>query len=88
MDPKLITYDLHAQRDYQRLWDALAILGACRAMLSVWIYRGPLTASQVRTHLGASIDSDDSLFVAEFTNWSARGLTNEQMDCIGPWTPE
>jgi hypothetical protein len=79
----LITYDLKKTKDYPRLWTALQNLGACRALLSVWVLNSPATTEQIRNQLQAFIDSDDKLLVAEMTGmWASVNLTQAEVNCL------
>ncbi|CAN5901381.1 MAG: hypothetical protein H0U67_02570 [Gemmatimonadetes bacterium] len=79
----LITYDLKKTKDYPRLWNALGQLGACRALLSVWLLRSNSSAVQIRDHLRSFIDADDKLLVAAMTGESAAlNLSQAEVTCL------
>lgn len=71
-----LDYDLRKQRDYQKLYDELARLGAVRHLKSAWSMRYPISSAsvQIRDHLKAFIDKDDGLMVAEVVDWAGYSL--------------
>jgi hypothetical protein len=69
-----ISYDLMTPgKDYQRLYDKLAALGAQRVLLSLWALRGNYSATGLRDALKAFIDSNDRLLVDESNTWASYG---------------
>lgn len=69
-----VSYDLHNQRNYQPLWDALIQAGARRVLESFWLVEVPQGAGELREALRGYIDEDDSVVVIELqrgSNWSA-----------------
>ena len=66
----IITYDLHRQRTYQPVWDALEGWGAAKLLESVWLVTLNNTASEVRDALKEVVDSDDSVAVIELKSGS------------------
>jgi CRISPR-associated endonuclease Cas2 len=78
----LITYDLKKTKDYQKLFDALKKLGACKPLLSVWVVNSTFSAKQLVEHLKQFIDSDDKLLVVEATTWASLHLTKAENDCL------
>lgn len=69
----IASYDLHNQRHYQPVWDALTAMGGTRLLESLWVLSSNLTAAQVRDKLRAAADSDDSVAVVELkagSNWA------------------
>ena len=67
------SYDLHNQRNYQPVWDALDAMGGTRLLESLWVVSSNLTAAQVRDKLKAAADNDDSIAVVELkagSNWA------------------
>ncbi|WP_152539797.1 SinR [Afipia sp. P52-10] len=61
----IASYDLHKQRNYEPVWEALENLGATRLLESLWVLSAQLTASQVRDIIKAAADDDDSVAVVE-----------------------
>jgi hypothetical protein len=85
---KLITYDLHLDRDYRRLYEALYGIRACWVMFSVWAYDGPESPKEVRDYLSHFIDADDKLLVVEYLgNWASLRVEGSEADCLGPHYP-
>ncbi len=78
----LITYDLKKTKDYPHLWTELGRLGACRAMLSVWILKSNSTAEQLVKHLRSFIDADDKLLVVATGDWASVGMTQAELTCM------
>ena len=69
--PKLymVSYDLtRPVRDYERLWAALARLGAKSVLKSQWVLRNQASAYDLASHFAKFIDSDDKLIVNELTS--------------------
>lgn len=61
----LVSYDLHGQRVYGPLIEALDDLKAVRAMDSVWLLTYSGSAAHLRDSLQEYVDHDDSLAVVE-----------------------
>ena len=62
-----ISYDLHREKDYQTLWDALDELGAHKALNSFYLVN--LTdedPQSVVSYLAQYIDDDDHLIAVRF----------------------
>jgi hypothetical protein len=72
----LISYDLNTPgKDYKRLYDALASIGAKRILLSQWaVRRDGTTCAQIRDALWALMDSNDRLLVMEVGAFAANNL--------------
>ena len=66
----VISYDLIAGKDYQRIINKLTAMGAKRLLLSMWVLRGYYTASDLRDTLKGHIDSDDRLVVVQVADWA------------------
>jgi hypothetical protein len=69
----IVSYDLHNQRNYQPVWDALESWGATRLLESLWVLTNSATAGEIRDALKAKTDDDDSVAVIELktgSNWS------------------
>lgn len=62
-----VSYDLIKRKDYPELWAELKRLNAKRLLLSEWGVRTAdgITASALRDHFKAFIDSDDRLVVIQ-----------------------
>lgn len=72
-----ISYDLMAPgKDYTKLWEALAALGAVRILASQWLVRrSNTTPIDLANYLLASMDSNDRIFVTEVpSNYAYRTL--------------
>jgi hypothetical protein len=70
----LISYDLHRERDYPRLYEALDYLSAVKLLESVWLADLTGPAAEICRLLSAHIDADDSLAIIELApgiQWSA-----------------
>jgi hypothetical protein len=61
----MVSYDLHRNRDYTRIINALREQGAARVLESLWFVSLSNTATQVRDWLKSYVDGDDSLIVVE-----------------------
>ncbi|AWN35212.1 SinR [Methylobacterium radiodurans] len=66
----VISYDLHNQRDYPRIWQRLEELGAAKLLESLWLLDINNSTTEVRDHLKSYIDQDDSLAVIELKQGS------------------
>jgi hypothetical protein len=68
----LVSYDLMSPgRNYKNLTDALVALGARPVLLSQWVVRTNLTATQLRDHLRRFMDTNDRLLVNDFSTWAS-----------------
>lgn len=68
----VVSYDLHNQRYYQPVWDAIEKMGGVRLLESFWLVTSNLSAAQVRDAIVAAADSDDSVAVIQLqpgSNW-------------------
>lgn len=74
----IASYDLHNQRHYQPVWDALETLGATRLLESLWVLSSNLSAQEVRDVILAAADSDDSVAVVELKSGSYWATTRAQ----------
>ena len=64
MSVYLITYELHHDKDYQKIQGAIESLGGCiRCLRSIWLVHTGLSITEVREILKDSIDADDSLLI-------------------------
>ena len=64
-----VSYDLIAPgKDYKRLYDRLATLGARKALLSQWMLKSTMSAVQLRDDLQQHIDKNDRLLVIDVTS--------------------
>jgi len=61
----IASYDLHNQRHYQPVWEAIEAMGGTRLLESLWVLSTNLTAAQVRDKIKAAADNDDSIAVVE-----------------------
>lgn len=64
----LISYDLHRDRDYPRLYEALEYWGAVRLLESVWLADLIGPAAVIRNILSAHIDADDSIAIIQLAS--------------------
>jgi hypothetical protein len=64
------SYDLHNQRNYQPVWDALEKMRATRLLESLWVLTSGLTAEQIRDQIKNAADQDDSVAVIELKSGS------------------
>jgi CRISPR-associated endonuclease Cas2 len=70
MTTYVLTYDLNKDEtsaDYKRLIDELKRLGGHRYQKSAWLLNLTNTAQEVHDHFRKLMDSNDSLWVSEFT---------------------
>jgi len=81
MKKYLISYDLDKPgQDYNRLIKELERLGASKILYSEWIFRSSSSASEIRNHLKAFIDSNDMLLVVALTGeaaWTSLMVTDD-----------
>lgn len=71
MKSYLVSYDLKKNRNYQKLYDALDVMGAKRILESTWFFKERNTNSDyLRDYFKTVIDSDDVLIVSEATDLS------------------
>lgn len=84
MSSFIISYDLIADKDYSKLYEAIENYGSFAHILeSVWIVKSSSSSSEIRDNLKHYIDSDDKLFVAKLTSEAAwRNLSKEDSDWI------
>jgi CRISPR-associated endonuclease Cas2 len=76
----LISYDLHAQKNYDRIITELKRFGAIKVLLSAWVVKhSNTTAAALRDHFANFLDSDDSLFVCRFDEWASRNCPNAKL---------
>jgi CRISPR-associated endonuclease Cas2 len=65
----VVSYDLIAGKDYQRIRNELERLGGVRIQLSLYLVNVNLDDSQVfLEHLRQFVDADDRLLVVKFTD--------------------
>jgi len=71
MKSYLVSYDLKKNRNYQKLYDTLDVMGAKRILESTWLFKERNTNSDyLRDYFKTVIDSDDMLIVSEVTDLS------------------
>ncbi len=64
MSVYLITYELHHDKDYQKIHEAIESLGGCiHCLRSIWLVNTGLSITEVHEILKDKIDSDDSLLI-------------------------
>ena len=64
MSVYLITYELHHDKDYQKIHDAIESLGGCiHCLRSIWLVNTSFSISEIHEILKDKIDSDDSLLI-------------------------
>jgi hypothetical protein len=66
----IVSYDLHNQRHYQPVWNALEALGATRVLESLWVVTVSIGAVDLCKRIKAAADSDDSVVVIELKSGS------------------
>lgn len=72
----ILSYDLNKQKDYLALYQAIKSLGSwCHPVDSTFLVISSLSTAQVRDHVRAAMDGDDSLLVCTIpkgsgTAWS------------------
>ena len=60
----VISYDLNKQKNYPALYGAIKSFGTwCHPMDSTWLVVSDWDAVQVRNHIWAAMDRDDTLLV-------------------------
>ena len=62
-----VSYDLHNNRQYERLWNALKSAGGVRLLESFWLLKSAHSAAILRNLLNALVDSDDAVAIVEVT---------------------
>lgn len=62
-----VSYDLHNNRQYEPLWNALKSAGGVRLLESFWLLKSTYSAAILRNLLNALVDSDDAVAVIEVT---------------------
>jgi hypothetical protein len=66
-----VDYDLRNQRDYQKLYDALNLLGAVRILESLWAFKHNNTnCVEIRNYLRQHMDEDDGIIVSQVVDWA------------------
>ena len=80
MSVYLITYELHYDKDYQKINEAIESLGGCiRCLRSIWLVHTGLSITEVREILKESIDDDDSVLILKPSHeWES---LNMPLDC-------
>jgi len=63
-----VSYDLHNNRQYEPLWNALKSAGGVRLLESFWLLKSTYSATILRNLLNALVDSDDAVAVIEVTS--------------------
>lgn len=82
MAKHVISYDLMKGKDYTRLINELRRLGACRVLLSLWLWKSDDSTVTLRDHLAKFIDSDDRIIVIAATGDAAwLALTPAESQC-------
>lgn len=62
----VVSYDLNNQKNYPALYDAIKSFGTwCHPMDSTWLVASEWSAVQVRNHIWAAMDKDDTLLVTK-----------------------
>jgi hypothetical protein len=73
-----VSYDLITPgKDYKRLYDRLAALGARRVLLSQWMLKSTMSATQLRDDLQLYIDRNDRLLVINVSTGAMAWTTLE-----------
>jgi hypothetical protein len=78
----IINYDLHNNRNYDELIEAIKSYGTwAKILLSCWAIVTTKSAEEVRNHLLQHMDSDDSIFVVK----SGREAAWRGVICPNQW---
>ena len=60
----LITYELHHDKDYQKINEAIESLGGCiHCLRSIWLVKTSFSLPEVHEILKDKIDADDALLI-------------------------
>ena len=60
----LITYELHHDKDYHRINEAIESLGGCiHCLRSIWLVKTGFSLPEIHEILKDKIDADDSLLI-------------------------
>ena len=62
-----VSYDLHNNRQYEPLWNALKSAGGVRLLESLWLLKSTHSAALLRNRLKLLVDTDDAVAVVEVT---------------------
>jgi CRISPR/Cas system-associated endoribonuclease Cas2 len=76
----IITYDTHAGRNYQELYDAMEKHKGVRLAESVWGIELNNTAGEVRDWVKNVLDEDDTIVIIQVKpkpSWATRNATKE-----------
>lgn len=81
MKSLIVTYDLCGKgKNYDELYERIKQYGTWAHITeSSWFIKTSSSCSTVRDHLGAVLDHDDALFVAELTGSAAWGGLSQDM---------
>lgn len=81
MSTYFISYDLIANKDYNRLYGELEKFGAIRILESVWCLKKNNTNDiDLRNHFRNFIDDDDRLLIIESSGWASCKLLRSPND--------
>jgi len=72
----IVGYDLHHDRDYKPIWDALKGWGFTRLVEALWVGTSNLSVQQIRDTLYNATGQRDSVAVVELKAgswWSCQG---------------
>lgn len=76
MNPYLICYDFHTDKNYTPLWNNLRQMGSVRLQESVWLLESALGVAQLRNLISSMIDTQDSVAVLELKPGSTWATVN------------
>jgi hypothetical protein len=76
MSVYMITYELHHDRDYQKIQDGIRSLGGCiHCLRSVWFVKTSFSLSEIHEILKDCVDADDSILIMKTANeWDSINL--------------
>lgn len=82
MSMALVSYDLHGDKDYEELFEAIKALGNnwCRALESLWLLVTDLTPEEIRNQLVVHMDGDDELFIIDVTSDTWASYLDEEVN--------
>ncbi len=69
MSVYIITYELHHDKDYDKVHNGIKSLGGCiHCLRSIWFVKTGFSIAEIREILKDYIDDDDSLLVMKTTH--------------------
>ncbi|TFG76762.1 MAG: hypothetical protein E4H21_05415 [Thermodesulfobacteriales bacterium] len=76
MSVYMITYELHHDKDYQKIHNGIKSLGGCiHCLRSIWFVRTSFSIPEMHEILKEYIDKDDSLLIIKTSHeWDSLNL--------------